>query len=132
MVKKAVNEGKNPADQPTGFVQTFKSRFVNVDGLRLHAVIGGGGPPLLLLLGGWPQIWYSWRFVMPALGYERFAMAGHDMSGIGDDFYRMNGAGDMLVFSAADFEDWLEPRPDLSPLMEDELKAVIRLLVQNR
>ena len=52
--------------------------------------------------------------------------------GIGNDFYRVNGAGEMLVFSAADFEDWLEPRPDLSPIMEDELKAVIRLLVQNR
>jgi len=52
--------------------------------------------------------------------------------GAGDNFYRMNGAGEMLVFSAADFEDWLEPRPDLSPIMEDELKAVVRLLVQNR
>jgi predicted amidohydrolase YtcJ len=31
--------------------------------------------------------------------------------GAGDDFYRMNGAGEMLVFSAADFEDFLEPRP---------------------
>ena len=26
----------------------------------------------------------------------------------------MNGAGEMLVFSAADFEDFLEPRPDLA------------------
>ena len=50
----------------------------------------------------------------------------------GDDFYRMNGAGEMLVFSAADFEDFLEPRPDLPPVMEDELKAVIRLLAENR
>ena len=33
--------------------------------------------------------------------------------GEGSDFYRMNGAGEMLVFSAADFEDFLEPRPDL-------------------
>ncbi|MDX2215170.1 MAG: amidohydrolase [Oculatellaceae cyanobacterium bins.114] len=33
--------------------------------------------------------------------------------GNGDDLYRMNGAGEMLVFSAADFEDFLEPRPDL-------------------
>ena len=38
--------------------------------------------------------------------------------GAGDDFYRMNGAGEMLVFSAADFEDLLEQRPDLSPNME--------------
>ena len=52
--------------------------------------------------------------------------------GEGDDFYRMNGAGEMLVFSAADFEDFLEPRPDMQPVMEDELKAVIRRLVENR
>ncbi len=52
--------------------------------------------------------------------------------GKGDDFYRMNGAGEMLVFSAADFEDFLEPRPDLPPIMEKELSQVVRLLVQNR
>jgi predicted amidohydrolase YtcJ len=52
--------------------------------------------------------------------------------GQGDDFYHMNGAGEMLVYSAADFEDFLEPRPELSPVMEDELKAVIRHLVEHR
>ena len=52
--------------------------------------------------------------------------------GDGDDFYRMNGAGEMLVFSAADFEDFLVPRPDMLPVMESELKAVIRHLVENR
>jgi predicted amidohydrolase YtcJ len=52
--------------------------------------------------------------------------------GKGDDFYRMNGAGEMLVFSAADFEDFLEPRPDLPPVMEEELPGVVRLLAENR
>ena len=52
--------------------------------------------------------------------------------GEGDDFYRVNGAGEMLVFSAADFEDILQPRPDVPPVMESELKAVIRYLVENR
>ena len=52
--------------------------------------------------------------------------------GDGDDFYRVNGAGEMLVFSAADFEDFLVPRPDMLPVMEGELKAVIRHLVENR
>ena len=52
--------------------------------------------------------------------------------GDGDDFYRVNGAGEMLVFSAADFEDFLVPRPDMVPVMESELKAVIRHLVENR
>jgi hypothetical protein len=52
--------------------------------------------------------------------------------GEGDDFYRVNGAGEMLVFSAADFEDFLVPRPDMLPVMESELKAVVRHLAENR
>jgi predicted amidohydrolase YtcJ len=52
--------------------------------------------------------------------------------GAGDDFYRVNGAGENLVFTAADFEDFLQPRPDMLPVMENELKAVIRHLVENR
>ena len=39
----------------------------------------------------------------------------------GDDYFRHNGAGEMLVFSAADFEDFRQPRPDMAPEMEDEL-----------
>lgn len=46
----------------------------------------------------------------------------------GDAMYRHNGAGEMLVFSAADFEDFREPRPDLPASMEDELEAVVRHL----
>ncbi len=52
--------------------------------------------------------------------------------GQGSDFFRHNGAGEMLVFSAADFEDFLEPRPDLAPGMEDELERVVRHLVEHR
>ena len=50
----------------------------------------------------------------------------------GDDMLRHNGAGEMLVFSAADFEDFLEPRPDLPPGMEQDLEPVVRHLVENR
>src|SRR5246127_2251929 len=52
--------------------------------------------------------------------------------GQGSDLYRMNGAGEMLVFSAADFEDFLEPRPELPAAMEQDLKPVVTLLAQNR
>lgn len=52
--------------------------------------------------------------------------------GQGSDFYRLNGAGEMLVFSAADFEDFRQPRPELASAMEDELGDVTRLLVKNR
>ncbi|WP_152224207.1 amidohydrolase [Pseudomonas sp. SCB32] len=52
--------------------------------------------------------------------------------GQGSDFFRHNGAGEMLVFSAADFEDFLEPRPDLPGTMEAELEPVVRHLVEQR
>ena len=55
-----------------------------------------------------------------------------DEPGAGDDYYRVNGAGEMLVFSAADFEDFLQARPDMPPVMESELKAVVRHLAENR
>ena len=50
----------------------------------------------------------------------------------GDDYFRHNGAGEMLVFSAADFEDFRQPRPDMPPEMEAELEAVVRVLAENR
>jgi predicted amidohydrolase YtcJ len=50
----------------------------------------------------------------------------------GDEYFRHNGAGEMLVFSAADFEDFRQPRPDMPAQMENELEGVVRILVENR
>ncbi|MFY8105453.1 MAG: amidohydrolase, partial [Elstera sp.] len=50
----------------------------------------------------------------------------------GTDYFRHNGAGEMLVFSAADFEDFREPRPQMGPEMEGDLEGVVRILAQNR
>jgi predicted amidohydrolase YtcJ len=52
--------------------------------------------------------------------------------GQGDDTYRHNGAGEMLVYSAADFEDFRVERPELPASMESELERVVRLLAENR
>jgi predicted amidohydrolase YtcJ len=52
--------------------------------------------------------------------------------GEGDDVLRLNGAGEMLVFSAADFEDFLEPRPDLPSQLETDLEGVVSLLASHR
>lgn len=49
----------------------------------------------------------------------------------GSDYFRHNGAGEMLVFSAADFEDFRQPRPDMPPNMEGDLEEVVRILAQN-
>jgi pimeloyl-ACP methyl ester carboxylesterase len=66
---------------PDGFTGTFTSRYVDTGELRLHAVTGGGGPPLLLV-HGWPQTWYAWRMVMPALARD-FSVIAVDQRGIG-------------------------------------------------
>jgi predicted amidohydrolase YtcJ len=50
----------------------------------------------------------------------------------GDDYFRHNGAGEMLVFSAADFEDFRQPRPEMGADMEGDLEEVVRILAQNR
>ncbi|MFC4278285.1 amidohydrolase [Achromobacter aloeverae] len=52
--------------------------------------------------------------------------------GQGDDLYRHNGAGEMLVYTAADFEDFRVERPDMPPSMESDLEPVIRLLAEKR
>jgi predicted amidohydrolase YtcJ len=46
--------------------------------------------------------------------------------------YNTEGAGENLVWSAADFENFLEPRPEMPGHMESELEPVLRLLVKNR
>lgn len=50
----------------------------------------------------------------------------------GTDYFRHNGAGEMLVFSAADFEDFRQPRPDMPPEMEGDLEEVVRILAENK
>ena len=66
---------------PDGFASTFASRYVNAGGLRQHVVSGGDGPPLLLV-HGWPQTWYAWRLIMPALA-SNFHVIAPDQRGIG-------------------------------------------------
>ncbi|WHT87631.1 amidohydrolase [Bacillus cereus] len=69
----------------------------------------------------------------PNQEYEDFASWAKIVSpGQGNDKYKMNGAGEMLVFSAADFEKFQMPRPELATMMEADLKKVISLLVENR
>jgi pimeloyl-ACP methyl ester carboxylesterase len=66
---------------PEGFTDTFTSRYVDTGDLRQHVVTGGDGPPLLLL-HGWPQTWYAWRLVMPALARD-FSVVVPDQRGTG-------------------------------------------------
>ena len=57
---------------------------------------------------------------------------GMTRPGEGSDLLRVNGAGENLVWSAADFENFLQPRPDLRPVMESELEPIVRMLAGAR
>jgi pimeloyl-ACP methyl ester carboxylesterase len=90
---------------PDGFTGTFTSRYVDTGELRLHAVTGGQGPPLLLV-HGWPQTWYAWRMLMPALARD-FAVVAVDQRGIGlsdkpqDGYDTATLAGDLVALMDA-------------------------------
>jgi pimeloyl-ACP methyl ester carboxylesterase len=90
---------------PPGFTDVFTSRFVDVGDLRLHAVTGGYGPPLLLV-HGWPQTWYAWRSIMPALAQHHHVISV-DQRGIGlsdkppDGYDSATLAGDMVALMDA-------------------------------
>lgn len=58
--------------------------------------------------------------------------SGQVKPGQGNDLYRHNGAGEMLVYSAADFEDFRVEQPDMPTSMEGDLEPVVRLLAENR
>jgi len=90
---------------PAGFTDTFTSRHVDAGEVRLHAVIGGQGPPLLLV-HGWPETWYYWRLVMPALARD-FSVVAVDQRGIGlsdkpaDGYDTGTAARDLVALMAA-------------------------------
>ncbi|WP_445115657.1 amidohydrolase [Acinetobacter sp. WZC-1] len=52
--------------------------------------------------------------------------------GDGDSFLQMNGAGENLTWSAGDFENFAEPRPDLAAPMEGELERIVELLAEKK
>ncbi|MCU1614887.1 MAG: alpha/beta hydrolase fold protein [Frankiales bacterium] len=73
----AVATHGNPA-----FESTFRHEFADVDGVRMHYVTGGSGSPVVLI-HGWPQTWYGWWPIMPALAQQHTVYAV-DLPGLGD------------------------------------------------
>ncbi|MFX0577254.1 alpha/beta fold hydrolase [Nocardia nepalensis] len=63
------------------FENTFQHEFADVDGVRMHYVTGGHGTPVVLI-HGWPQTWYGWWPIMPALA-EHHTVYAVDLPGTG-------------------------------------------------
>jgi pimeloyl-ACP methyl ester carboxylesterase len=61
---------------------TFSHHMATVNGIQMHYVMGGQGDPVVLL-HGWPETWYAWRHVMPALA-QNYTVIAPDLRGLGD------------------------------------------------
>jgi pimeloyl-ACP methyl ester carboxylesterase len=68
---------------------TFSHHTVPVNGIQIHYVIGGRGDPIVLL-HGWPETWYEWRHVMPALA-KNYTVIVPDLRGLGDSSKPVSG-----------------------------------------
>lgn len=66
---------------PPPEIEGVTHRYVEVDGVRMHVAEAGEGPPILML-HGWPQHWWIWRKVIPALAEERRVICP-DLRGFG-------------------------------------------------
>ncbi len=67
---------------PAAFGTRFTHHHATARNIKIHFVEGGSGDPVLLV-PGWPQSWYAWRHVMPALA-ERYRVIAIDPPGLGD------------------------------------------------
>ncbi len=73
--------GPGVLGQCGGELAGFSHRNAEVNGVRLHYVIGGRGPAVVLL-HGFPETWWTWRQVMPLLAQSHTVIAP-DLRGIG-------------------------------------------------
>src|SRR5215211_5726089 len=68
---------------------TFSHNTASVNGIQLHYVIGGQGDPVVLL-HGWPETWYAWHHVIPALA-KNYTVIAPDLRGLGDSSKPVTG-----------------------------------------
>lgn len=63
--------------------------YADLGDVLLHYVTAGNGPPVVLL-HGWPQTWWEWRHIIPALA-ERYTVIAPDLRGLGDSSRPLKG-----------------------------------------
>ena len=79
----------------TDFDRTFSHQMAEVNGVKLHFVKGGTGEPVVLL-HGFPQTWYEWHRIMPALA-EKYTVIAPDLRGMGASSKPLSGYDDRTV-----------------------------------
>ncbi len=86
-----VDAGQPPAPQPAPPPEGFTHEYATVNGIEMHYVRGGSGD-LVVLLHGWPQTWYEWVTIMPALR-DDYTVVAPDLRGGGESEKPLTEAG---------------------------------------
>jgi pimeloyl-ACP methyl ester carboxylesterase len=123
----------------------IKHRFIQVNGIKMHIAEQGEGP-LIVLAHGWPELWYSWRHVLPALAAAGYDAVAPDMRGYGQtdappniqDYTQFQLVGDVVgLVHALGYEQAVIAGHDLGAMVAhnaailrpDMFRAVILLSV---
>ena len=64
-------------------VDTWAHRYIDTNGIGMHYVEQGQGLPVIMC-HGFPELWYSWRFQIPALAEAGFRAIAPDLRGYGE------------------------------------------------
>ena len=83
-------------------VEGVMHHWVRVRGIELHYAEAGSGDDVVLCLHGWPQHWYEWRQLMPALAADGYRVIAPDLRGFGwseapADGYEKEGLADDIL-----------------------------------
>jgi pimeloyl-ACP methyl ester carboxylesterase len=86
-------------------VDGVSHRWVEARGLKFHVAEAGEGDDVVLCLHGWPQNWYEWRHLMPALASSGHRVLAMDLRGYGwsdapresEGYLKENMADDVLA-----------------------------------
>ena len=84
-------------------IKSIKHRSIQMNGIKMHIAEQGEGP-LIVLADGWPELWYSWRHVLPALAAAGYHAVAPDMRGYGQtdappniqDYTQLQLVGDVV------------------------------------
>jgi pimeloyl-ACP methyl ester carboxylesterase len=129
-------------------IKSVNHRSVQVNGIKTHIAEQGVGP-LVVLARGWPELWYTWRHVLPALAAAGYHVVAPDMRGYGQadappnlqDYTQFQFVGDVVglvgLVRTLGYEQAVIAGHDLGTMVAhnaailrpDIFRAVIRLSV---
>jgi pimeloyl-ACP methyl ester carboxylesterase len=114
-------------------ITSIKHRSIQVNGIKMHIAELGEGP-LIVLAHGWPELWYSWRHVLPALAAAGYHVVAPDMRGYGQtdappnlqDYTQFQFVGDVVgLVRTLGYEQAVIAGHDLGAMVADNA-AILR------